>query len=176
MKKKAITNHVKHAFEPAFSPDSTILILGSIPSPQSIRYGFYYSNPRNHFWPILATLLKMPLPVTPEEKLRFLQESKIALWDVLASCQIRGASDSSIKTPEVNPVGWLHRKTSIRHLFTTGKTATDLYRKYLQPVTGMQTTYLPSTSPANCANFTVEELLDIWEKALRPLLQTRILT
>ena len=176
MKKKAITNHVKHAFEPAFSPDSTILILGSIPSPQSIRYGFYYSNPRNHFWPILATLLNIPLPVTPDEKLLFLQRSGIALWDVLASCQIRGASDSSIKTPEVNPVGWLLRKTSIRHLFTTGKTATDLYRKYLLPVTGMQTTYLPSTSPANCANFTFEELLDVWKKALRPPLQTKNFT
>ncbi len=174
MKKK--TNFVKHAFEPAFSKDSRILILGSIPSPQSVRYGFYYSNPRNHFWAILAALTKKPLPVTTEEKLRFLQLSGIALWDVLASCQIWGASDSSIKTPKVNPVGWLLQQTHIRNLFTTGKTATNLYRKYLQPATGMQTTYLPSTSPANCANFTFEELLDIWEKALRPILQTKIFT
>ncbi len=170
MKNNPKTNHVKHAFEPAFFPDSRILILGSIPSPQSIRYGFYYSNPRNHFWPILATLLKKPMPVTPDEKLLFLQRSGIALWDVLASCQIRGASDSSIKTPEVNPVDWLLRHSRIQHLFTTGKTATDLYRKFLLPVTGMQAIYLPSTSPANCANFTFEELLNIWENAMGPLL------
>lgn len=170
IQKAEVMNDVQHAFEPAFFPDSRILILGSIPSPQSIRYGFYYSNPRNHFWPILATLLKMPLPVTPDEKLHFLQRSGIALWDVLASCQIRGASDSSIKTPEVNPVGRLLEKSGIRHLFATGKTATDLYRKHLLPVTGIQATYLPSTSPANCANFTFAELLEVWKKALVPLL------
>jgi hypoxanthine-DNA glycosylase len=170
MTRSAKNSYVKHAFAPAFFPDSRILILGSIPSPQSVRYGFYYSNPRNHFWPILANLTRMPLPVTPEEKLSFLQRSGIALWDVLASCRIRGASDSSIKTPEVNPVDQLLKQTRIHHLFTTGKTATELYRKYLLPKTGMQTTYLPSTSPANCANFTFEELLEIWGRHLNPLL------
>jgi len=115
--------------------------------------------------------MNMPMPVTPDEKLRFLQQSGIALWDVLAGCRIRGASDSSIKTPEINAVGRLLQQTRIHHLFTTGKTATDLYRKFLLPVTGIQATYLPSTSPANCANFTFEELLKIWEKALGPLLQ-----
>ena len=161
---------VKHAFEPVFFPDSKILILGSIPSPQSIRYGFYYSNPRNHFWSILAALLNLPIPVTPDEKKCLLQRSGIALWDVLASCEIRGAADASIKIPEVNDISWLLQQSNIRQLFTTGKTATELYRKYLQSKTGISTTYLPSTSPANCANYNFQELFIIWKNALCPLL------
>ena len=34
--------HVEHPFEPVFSPQSRVLILGSLPSVRSRAEGFYY--------------------------------------------------------------------------------------------------------------------------------------
>ena len=88
---------VYHTLEPVFDRQSRVLILGSIPSPKSREAGFYYSHPQNRFWRVMAALLNEEVPVSPEEKRALVLRHRIALWDVLASCQIRGADDSSIR-------------------------------------------------------------------------------
>ena len=89
--------HVKHIFEPVFDSDSRILILGTFPSVKSRENNFYYGHPQNRFWKVLSTILECSLPVTIEEKKAMLITHHIAIWDVIASCDITGSSDSSIK-------------------------------------------------------------------------------
>lgn len=143
--------HVTHEFPALFAPDSKILILGSIPSPKSRETAFYYGHPQNRFWKVMAAILKEPVPVSIEEKQEMMFRHQIALWDVLAECDIAGASDTSIKNPVPNDMNWIIRQTQIQKIFTTGATAHKLFEKLCYPACGMHAVKLPSTSPANCA-------------------------
>ena len=109
-----------HTIEPVFNQDSKVLLLGTFPSPKSREFGFYYSHPRNRFWPIIADLCSCNIPITKDEKIQFLLAHKIALWDVLQSCSIQGADDASIQEPVANPIHILLQKTSVKAIFTTG--------------------------------------------------------
>ncbi|MEG2597467.1 MAG: DNA-deoxyinosine glycosylase [Oscillospiraceae bacterium] len=149
------------SFEPIYTPQSKILILGTYPSPLSFQNGFYYGNPRNRFWQLMAELTNEPLPQTNEEKIQFLLETNIALWDVLDSCDIVGAADSSIKNPVANDISSLLSKTRISGVFLNGAKAAELYQKYGQPSPQTPFRKLPSTSPANAA-FQMERLRLEW--------------
>lgn len=142
---------VYHELEPIFHKDDTILILGSMPSPKSREEMFYYAHPQNRFWKILAIVFEDEMPKTIIDKKMFLEKHHIALWDVIFSCTIHKASDSSIKEVIPNDISSLLKKSSIKKIFTLGKTATNLYKKYCYPSTQIESIYLPSTSPANCA-------------------------
>ena len=142
--------HLIHTIEPVFSQDSKVLLLGTFPSPKSREFGFYYSHPRNRFWPITADLCSCNIPIIKDEKIQFLLAHKIALWDVLQSCSIQGADDSSIQEPVANPIHLLLQKTSVKAIFTTGNKAAALYKTYCLCKTGIPAFVLPSTSPANC--------------------------
>lgn len=141
---------VVHTFEPVFDEYSRILMLGTMPSPKSREQGFYYGHPRNRFWPVLADVLGEPRPETIEEKKAMVLRRGIAIWDVLAGCDICGADDGSIKNPVPNDLNVILSKAPIRAVFTTGTKAEALYRKYCFPVTGIAAVKLKSTSPANC--------------------------
>lgn len=149
---------VYHEFEPYYDKKSEILILGSIPSPKSREQKFYYGHPKNRFWQVLASVFEDEVPLTTEDKKNFLTKHHIALWDVLASCDIKGASDSSIKNPLVNDISIILNKCQIKAIYTTGKKAYNLYQKYIFPKIKQETIYLPSTSPANC-RIKIEELI-----------------
>lgn len=141
---------VEHAFAPVADERSRVLVLGTMPSPASRENGFYYSHPRNRFWPVLAALYGEEPPKTPQEKTSFALAHGIALWDVLRSCEIEGAADSSIRRPVANDVpALLERYGGITAVFTTGTTAARLYRASFPGLT-IPHTALPSTSPANC--------------------------
>ena len=157
---------VTHAFQPIYDSSSRMLILGTMPSPQSIKHGFYYSHPQNRFWPLMSALFGEPRPQTPEEKTAFVLRHHIALWDVLASCEIKGASDSSIRQPVTNDFTQILRNTQIARIYTTGKAAYNLFQKHVAPVIGREAIYLPSTSPANQALFPWETLLAEWRRRL----------
>ncbi len=157
---------VTHAFEPVYDSHSTMLILGTMPSPQSIKHGFYYSHPQNRFWPLLAALYEDLLPSTPDEKRAFALRHGIALWDVLASCEIKGAADSTIRHPIPNDFTPILQVAPIERIYTTGKTAFTLFQKLVAPCLKREAIYLPSTSPANQALFPWEKLLATWRELL----------
>lgn len=154
---------VKHELKPIYNKDSEILILGSIPSVKSRELGFYYMHPQNRFWHVLAAIYKEDFPKTKEEKIEFLTRHKIALWDVLASCNITSSSDASIKNIKVNNIEKLIKETNIKKVYTTGKKAYDIYQKEIAKKTGIEAIYLPSTSPAN-ATFNTEKLINEYKK------------
>ena len=143
------SERIFHAFEPVFDKESRVLILGTMPSPKSRELGFYYSHPRNRFWPVMAKIFGEEVPKTPDEKKNFCLRNKIALWDVLKECDIEGASDSSIKNAVPNDLSIILNSANIKAVFTTGTTAAKLYKKFLEPKTNIPAKALPSTSPAN---------------------------
>jgi hypoxanthine-DNA glycosylase len=157
---------VVHPLRPVYDRNSRALILGTMPSPKSREYGFYYSHPQNRFWRVLAQLYGGPPPATSEEKTAFLLKNRIALWDVLKSCRIRGADDGSIRDPVANDIAGLLARTSIRAVFTTGVKAASLYRRLCLPKTGRAAIALPSTSPANCRRYTYETLVEAYRVLL----------
>ena len=158
----AQSSHVLHEIHPVFNTDSRILILGSFPSVKSRESQFFYGHPRNRFWDLLATLTGEPLPAGIEEKKSLLLAHHIAVWDVIASCEIQGSSDSSIRNVIPNDLSLILEQANIQKIYANGATAYKLYEKYCRRTTGRACLKLPSTSPAN-AMFTLEKLLDAWQ-------------
>lgn len=143
---------VTHEFDAFFDKDSRVLILGTIPSPKSREQGFYYGHPQNRFWKVLADVLGEEFPQTVEERKGFLKRNHIALWDVLESCEIKGASDVSIRNARPNDMNRILKDedTNIQAIFVAGTKAAKLYKKLCLPTCGVEAIQLPSTSPANC--------------------------
>lgn len=137
---------VKHELKPIYDENSKILILGTMPSVKSREVGFYYAHPKNRFWWVLEEIFHEKI----EDKTLFLQDKHIALWDVLATCNITGSSDASIKNAKPNNLQKLLKESKIEVIFATGKTAYKYYLKFFQDKINLPVFCLPSTSPANC--------------------------
>ncbi len=116
-------------------------------------------HPQNRFWRVLSEALTEPFPRTNDEKRDLLLRHRIAIWDVLESCEIEGADDGSIKNPVVNDLTVILSTADIKAIFTTGGKAAQLYKKYCLPQTGIEAKSLPSTSPANCRYYSYSDLL-----------------
>ena len=153
---------VQHEIPPIYDEGSKILILGSFPSVKSREGHFFYNHPQNRFWRVLAAVTGQETPGTIPEKKEFLLKNRIALWDVIASCEIEGSSDSSIRNVVPNDIGPILKAADIRQIYVNGGTAEKLYKKYMFPATGRAAVRLPSTSPANAA-CSLEKLMEQWK-------------
>lgn len=105
-------------------------------------------HPQNRFWRMLCEVLGEPLPSDIDGRKKLCLRNKIALWDVLESCEIDGASDSSIKNAKPNDLSIIFAAANIKTVFTTGKKAHALYQKFFGEYLP-EAICLPSTSPAN---------------------------
>lgn len=150
-----------HPFPPLYDSKSRILILGSFPSVKSREQQFFYGHPQNRFWKVVSAVFEKPVPQTIEEKRNFLHSSHIALWDVIASCEICGSSDSSIKNATANDLCEILTNAQIEKIFVNGKTAEKYYNKYTKQKINTEAVCLPSTSPANAA-WSLEKLIEEW--------------
>lgn len=148
-------------FEPVYNNESRVLILGSFPSVKSREEGFYYGNPQNRFWRVIAAVTGQEVPQTVEQKKKLLLANGIAIWDVIESCDIIGSADSTIKNVVPADIGRLLREASITRIFANGQTAGRLYDRFIIQTTGIAAEVMPSTSPAN-ARMRVEDLAAIW--------------
>lgn len=158
--------HISHGFEPVFDDRSRALVLGSIPSALSRANAFYYGNPRNRFWRMMASCLGEPVPETRDEKRAMLLAHRIALWDVIESCDIQGSSDASIRNATPAMIERVTATAPIEAVICNGAAAGKLYRRHLQARTGLTATTLPSTSPANAA-WSLGRLIERWGSRLR---------
>ena len=152
---------INHGIDPVWNENSKVLILGSFPSVKSRESHFFYGHPQNRFWKVLAALFKEDTPVTVDDKKSFLLAHNIAVWDVIARCEITGSSDSSIKNVTANDITPILKNSDIGAIFTNGATADRLYNKYIYPETGIKAVRLPSTSPANAAK-NLDALVGEW--------------
>lgn len=158
---------VIHTIEPVFDESSRVLVLGTMPSPASREVGFYYGHPQNRFWRVMESLYNLPdrSLVCTENRTAFLLERRIALWDVLHSCTITGASDASIAEPEPNDLTRILDAAPIQHVFCTGGKAAALAKRFdgaLLRDRGIPLTALPSTSAAN-ARMRLPQLVEAYE-------------
>ncbi len=153
---------IVHPIPPLFDENSKTLILGSFPSVKSREAAFFYGHPQNRFWSVLATIYGVEKPKSVEEKKKLVLENNLALWDVIASCEIVGSSDSSISDVTANDLSIIINNSKVERIFVNGKTAEKYYNKYTYPKTGIKAVCLPSTSPANAA-WSLEKLSEAWK-------------
>ena len=155
-----------HPFKPIFDKNSKILILGSFPSVISRKFGFYYTNPQNRFWRVLAAILNAAVPESTDEKIKFLLSHHIAIYDAAISCEIEGSSDA--KMSKIIPVNLkpVFKEANIMQVYANGSKAYEICKKYLEEeiikATKNEVIKLPSTSPAN-AKFSLEKLKYEWK-------------
>ena len=93
---------------------------------------------------------------------------KIALWDVISSCDIEGSADSTIKNVIPNDLSVILNCAQIEKIYVNGKTALKYYNRYIRDKISIDAVCLPSTSPANAA-WSFEKLLDSWNIIKTPL-------
>ncbi|OUP09832.1 DNA-deoxyinosine glycosylase [Collinsella sp. An2] len=177
--------HISHGFAPVFDADSRVLVLGSFPSVLSRAHSFYYGNPQNRFWRVMASCLGESVPpnagdalsgtsepATEEEsicsKRSLLLRHGIALWDVIESCDIKGSSDASIRNVVPARIERITDAAPIEAVLCNGGTAGRLYHRYLEKRVGIEAQVMPSTSPAN-ASWSLDRLTERWMETLRAL-------
>lgn len=145
---------------------SHILILGSLPSVVSVERGFYYMHPQNRFWKVLSRIYKEDAySMNIQEKTNFILKHRLALYDVVASCDIKNSSDASIENVVCTDLEEILKSSEIHRILLNGNKAYTLFCKAYPNLKDMAIP-LPSTSSAN-ARVSLDELSRIWEDALR---------
>ncbi|MBD3583029.1 DNA-deoxyinosine glycosylase [Flavobacterium selenitireducens] len=152
------------SFPPLATADSEILILGTMPGVQSLDKQQYYGHPQNAFWKILFSLFaELPVPDHFESRKSLLIENRLALWDVLESCERQGSLDSKIRNGIPNRIPELlesHQK--IRAIVFNGKESHRLFTRTFGSEIDKPQLVMPSTSPAFTMKF--EEKLALWSR------------
>lgn len=153
MKKQSESSeHFCRSFKPFVDRKSLVLILGSMPGPEALRKQEFYGFTGNHFWTIMPAILGEKKTEIYKEKLAMLKRHRVALWDVIESCDRPGALDSSIKNLTPNKIPELLRRfPNIRAIFINGQFAYKTFQKKFGAVIDRPVIVLPSTSPANAA-------------------------
>ena len=152
---------LNHPIPPVYDSESKVLILGSFPSAKSREQQFFYGHKQNRFWRVMAQVLDCAVPEDITQKRAMLLANHIAVWDVIASCEITGSSDASIRNVVPNDLSPILTAADIRAIYTNGGKAHQLYQKYIFPINGREAQLLPSTSPAN-AGYSLERLVEAW--------------
>lgn len=153
--------HEIHPFDPIIDQNSKTLILGTFPSLDSLKYQFYYAHKRNQFWKILSEIFDVSFE-NDKEKVEFLLCHKIALWDIVKSCERKNSADSNLKncTPHDIPE-LLSKYPNIKKILFTGKKAEKIYMLHFKDLE-VQVFVLPSPSPAY-ASMRYEEKLECYK-------------
>jgi hypoxanthine-DNA glycosylase len=138
----------KIGFAPVFDKDSRVLILGSFPSVKSREIDFYYGHKQNRFWKMLCGYFDEEIPETVEGKRAFLRRNKIALWDMVVSCEIQGSADASVKNAVTADLNKVLNDANIEKILLNGTLSYDLFIKSYERLT-ISYEKMPSTSPAN---------------------------
>ena len=148
-----------YSFAPISSPAARVLILGSMPGKRSLKIQQYYAHPQNTFWRIMATLLDFDAQQPYRARIQHLQESGVALWDVLATCERQSSLDSDIVESSIianDFAAFFNTHPLIGHIFCNGAKAFESFQRHVRPCSSEKShkiplTRLPSTSPAHAA-------------------------
>ena len=163
-------------FPPIADNSAVILILGSMPSIKSLQAEQYYAHPRNSFWFSMTKLFAGNTELDYAQRKALLLHNRIALWDVLNTCQRKGSLDSSIKneTTIVNDFNkFFAEHPLIKAVYFNGTRAQQEYNKHVlamidEKFTAIEYMRLPSTSPA-MASLNREQKLQQWKVILQYL-------
>jgi TDG/mug DNA glycosylase family protein len=160
--------HYKFGLSPIIYDDSKILILGSLPSEESISKQEYYAKPANRFWRVLSAIFNISVPTSYSGKIDLLKANHIALWDVINHAVREGSLDSAIKNEEVNDIIYiLNKYSSIHTIVFNGAKAYNSFSRHIGEIRvgrEIKIFKLYSTSPAN-AKFNLDKLIENWKPA-----------
>jgi double-stranded uracil-DNA glycosylase len=162
-------------FPPVEPATARLLILGSLPSVESLRQQQYYAHPRNAFWPIMGELFDAGWELPYTDRLQRLSVHGVMLWDVLHAAHRPGSLDAAIdpRRMEVNDFSsLLKRHGALQMIAFNGATSEKLFLRHVRKPCGRQLdgvalVRLPSTSPAHAA-LSFEQKLAEWRTALCP--------
>jgi hypoxanthine-DNA glycosylase len=150
------------SFPPIIFKDSKILILGSVPGIKSLEMQEYYAHPQNKFWKILFELFDTEFTIDYSKKLKFLEKNKIAVWDVIDSCERVGSLDSKIKNEVTNDIlNLLEEFPNIKALYCNGGKSFKNVQKMVGKNFNIPIYLLPSTSPLH--TISLEKKLEAWK-------------
>lgn len=148
--KAAVTpTDLKRGLPPIARADAKLLILGSLPGDASLAAAQYYAHPRNHFWELLGGVIGQNLnSMDYSDRITAVQESGIALWDVIGSAHRAGSLDHHIRNEQLNDLRHFAKSLpELRAVAFNGKKAGSFAGDAFD---GMPFTvlHLPSSSPA----------------------------
>ncbi|KAF2327804.1 DNA-deoxyinosine glycosylase [Flavobacterium ginsenosidimutans] len=150
------------SFAPISSPNSKILILGTMPGTKSLELNQYYGHNQNNFWKFMFQILGEQFSNDYEIRKTLLIKNDIAVWDVLQFCERVGSLDSAIKNEIANDFeDFLEKHPKIESILFNGQKSAAFFKKYVHLTKEYKTFTLPSTSPAN-AGKTFQEKLSEW--------------
>ena len=149
-------------FPPIIDATSQVLILGTMPGEESLRRQQYYGHPRNQFWRILADIFHTPVAEAYPERVALLRQKRLAVWDVLQTCERQGSLDQAIRQAVPNDFRALFKThRNLRVIVFNGRKAQDLFAHTVFRQQGLEGIELPrllmpSTSPAAALPFSAK--------------------
>jgi hypoxanthine-DNA glycosylase len=164
---KYAINKMINCFSPIVDKETTRMVVGTMPSVDSLRFSEYYGNPRNQFWKILFSVFEGGrIPADYEDKVSTAKSHGVGLWDILASCKREGSLDSNIKDELLNDFPTLLKDhPNIKMLIFNGQNSYKYFLKAYGQLPGIEYKVMPSTSPANAMkNFDAK--LKEWKEVL----------
>lgn len=158
---------IQNILPPIVDANTRVLIVGSMPSKQSLEKQQYYGNPRNHFWPIIGALLQMEIPENYDKRIAILRAHNIGLWDSIASCERKGSLDATIKNEVPNDFqGFFQKYPQIQLVLFNGGKSFDVFKKLvgLDVLASRAYEKMPSTSPIPGKNIkSFDEKVQAWQ-------------
>ena len=131
--------------------------------------GLNHAHPQNRFWELMGMICDYNNLPSQEytNKLQILLSNKIALWDVIQSCNRDGSLDSNIQNEKPNNIHkLLNQFKNIEIICLNGNKSYSAFKKYFPKLLEKYKCYkLPSTSPAN-ARYRLEDLYKKWNNVI----------
>jgi double-stranded uracil-DNA glycosylase len=170
-----------HSFSFVADARAKVLVLGTMPGAASLTAGQYYAHPRNMFWRIAGEVFNFDPGQPYEARLEALRRNRVALWDVMHSCNRPGSLDADIVRDSVvanDFAGFFAQFPAITRVCFNGSMARQVYERQVKPRLAplrlplglplrLEYIGLPSTSPANAA-VPLSTKLERWRVALVP--------
>ncbi|MGE4353490.1 MAG: DNA-deoxyinosine glycosylase [Oscillospiraceae bacterium] len=160
---------MKVGLAPIADEHASVLILGSLPGDLSLQKQQYYATPRNHFWAIMAAILKEPLPKSYPSRVQMLQRHRVALWDVINRAEREGSLDAGLREKKPNDLAeFLDRYPNIQFILLNGSEAYRSYQKYFGTL-NVPNAMVRSSSPVpsrecNTLQEKTRQWKDVWER------------
>jgi hypoxanthine-DNA glycosylase len=160
---------VLQGLPPLLDAHTRLVVLGSFPGVASLRAQQYYGHPQNQFWKIMATLLSsdaaIVLTMAYAERVQWLLNQGVGLWDVYAACEREGSLDANIQNAQPNDLQSL--RTRCPALVAIAHNGGESFKHAkLTRALGLPVHRLPSTSPAN-ASWTLARKLAAWREVFQ---------
>lgn len=152
------------SFAPLVDNHPKVLILGTMPGVKSLEYQEYYGNKHNVFWRIMFTILGENFSTDYKVRKALLHKHRIALWDVLQSCEREGSLDSGIKSEIPNDIrGLLAKYPTIQYIVFSSQKAKQYFKKYQGDIAEITYLTMPSPSGAN-ARMSIDKKTEKWKQ------------